>query len=88
MLIEIYYKDPDAGAEAASSAIQKKYPDIKPYTQEYWDKHKEFTKNLIEIFGGLAGGAEDLCIDIDTDKPGTISVNGSKYRLVTQEETR
>lgn len=83
MLIEIYYKDPDAGAEAIGPVIREKYPEIKPYSQEFWDKRKEFMRGLVETFGGLAGGAEDLYINIDTDKPETISVNGSKYRLMT-----
>lgn len=83
MIVEFYYKDPDAGSEAVDPVIKEKYPDIKPYSQEFWDKRKEFMRGLIETFGGLASGSEDLCIDIDTDKSETISVNGSTYRLVT-----
>lgn len=83
MIISLYYKDPDAGAEAISPVIQEKYPEIKPYSKEYWDKYRELMKNLTDTFGELAGGSEDLCIDIDTDNHETISVNGSKYKLVT-----
>ena len=40
-------------------------------------------KSLTGAFGELASGDEDLRINVDTDNPGIINVNESKYRLVT-----
>lgn len=83
MIIELYYKDPDAGSEAYNSVIREKYPNLRYYSKEFMDKRRKYIEKIVQSFGGLVSGAEDLCIDIDTDNPEIISVNGSKYRLVT-----
>lgn len=82
MLIELYYKDPDAGSEAFNGTIKEKYPELKPYSPEFLNKRKEYIENIVRSFGRLARGDEDLYILIDIDVKGIINVNGSKYKLV------
>lgn len=82
MIISLYYKEPDAGTEAISPVIQKEYPYVKPYSEEYWDKYGQIMKNLIETYGELVSGAEDLLITVDTDDSELIDVNGTTYRVV------
>jgi hypothetical protein len=88
MIINFYYKEPDAATEAVGPVIREKYPNIKPYSKAYWNKCREFVKSLTNDFGKLASGDEDLRITVVTNNPGSINVNGSIYRLVTQEETK
>jgi hypothetical protein len=83
MHIKIYYKDPDAISDSIGVAMQEKYPDVKLYSKEYWDKCKEFMKSLVKTYGELVSSDEDLRITVDTDDSELIDVNGSKYRLVT-----
>ena len=82
MLIEICYRDFDAVNNTATLAIKENYPDIKLYSQKFWNKRHGLVKKLIKIFGNLASGNEGLYINVDTDNPGIINVNGNKYRLV------
>ena len=83
MIMEIYYKDPDTDCDATAAAMKEKYPNAKPYSQEFWDKQRELMKDLAEVFGSLVSGKEDLYISVDTDNPKIVNVNESKYRLVT-----
>lgn len=83
MIIEIYYKDPDAKSEAYNIIIKEKYPDLRYYSEEFIDKRREYVENLVKSFGELAAGDEDLHITIDTDNKEIISVNGSQYKLMT-----
>lgn len=82
MIISLYYKEPDAGSEYTYT-IKEMYPDIKPFSKKFWNKHDEFVNKLVKSLGNLAKGDEHLYIEVDTDNLDTIKVNGSKYKLVT-----
>lgn len=88
MIVKFYYKEPDAGTEAVSPVIQEEYPDVKPYSEEYWDKYGKIMKNLVENYGKLVSGDEDLHITIDTSDSEFIDVNGTTYRMVKENKMK
>ncbi|NIA10705.1 MAG: hypothetical protein GWP10_13505 [Nitrospiraceae bacterium] len=83
MNIELCYKDPGAGSEIYD-IIREKYPGLEPYSKEFINKYKKYTKKMTDLFGELASGNEELYIGIDPDVKDIINVNGSKYKLISK----
>mgnify|MGYP001579009804 CR=1 FL=1 len=73
----LYYHDSGAGEEVYDGCYDEK--NTKEQNEDNWEQRGAELKSM---FGEIATGAEDLYIDLDTDKPGLIQVGNSVYKLI------